>query len=187
MKVDIPKLKILLKTLIGTFLLCLITPVIKAQEYTDSLSLKHSPSKAALYSAILPGAGQVYNKKYWKVPVLYAGLGTLIYFIKFNDDKYDIYKDAFIKRVDGDEGTVDDYVGIYSDQDLQRLKEFYRRNRDLSIIGVSLLYVLNIVDASVDAHLFYFNVSEDLSLNWSPSLINQKGSLIPGMNLAIKF
>ena len=158
-----------------------------AQEYTDSLSLKHSPSKAALLSAVLPGAGQVYNKKYWKVPVIYAGFATLGYFIKFNNDNYQDFKDAYIARVDGDESTTDEYVGIYSDQDLQRLKDFYRRNRDLSFVGITLLYVLNIVDASVDAHLFYFNVNDDLTLRWQPGVSNVSGTYTPGINLALQF
>ncbi len=158
-----------------------------AQEYVDSLSIKHSPKKATILSAVLPGAGQVYNKKYWKVPVLYAGFATLGYFIKYNNDEYEVFKDAFVARVDGDESTVDDYVGIYSDQDLQRLKDFYRRNRDLSIVGISLLYVLNIVDASVDAHLFYFEVSDDISMRWQPGIQNLNGAFTPGLNVALKF
>jgi hypothetical protein len=158
-----------------------------SQDYVDSLSIKHSPKKATILSAVLPGAGQVYNKKYWKVPVLYAGFATLGYLIKFNNDEYKEFKDAFIKRVDGDESTIDDYVGVYSDQDLQRLKEYYRRNRDLSIVGISLLYVMNIVDASVDAHLFYFEVTDDISMKWQPGIHDINGRYAPGLNVAFNF
>jgi uncharacterized protein DUF5683 len=163
------------------------TSCVTAQQYTDSLSISHSPTKATILSAVLPGAGQVYNKKYWKVPVLYAGFATLGYFIKFNNDEYKTFKEAFIFRVDGDESTTDDYVGIYSDQDLERLKDFYRRNRDLSIVGISLLYILNIIDANVDAHLFYFNVSDELTMNWQPGIINTTGNMNPGISIAINF
>ena len=151
-------------------ILCSAVHPLAAQKTADSLSLMHSPRKASIYSAILPGAGQAYNKKYWKIPVVYAGFGVLGYFVKTNNDEYKIYKDAYKFRLDGDESTVDQFVGIYADQDLVTLKNFYRRNRDLSIIGMSVLYILNIIDASVDAHLFYFNVSDDLSLQVEPSI-----------------
>jgi len=120
-------------------------------------------------SALLPGAGQAYNKKYWKIPIIYGGFAGLAYAIRFNNKEYNIYKDAFSARLDGDENTTDAYVGIYSENDLATLKDFYRRNRDLSIIGTGLLYLLNIVDASVDAHLFDFNVNENLSMNIMPT------------------
>ena len=134
----------------------------------DSITYTHSPRKATIFSAVLPGAGQAYNKKYWKIPIIYAGFGVLGYLIKTNHDEYNIYKTAYRYRLDGDESTVDDFVGIYADQDLVTLKDFYRRNRDLSIIGMGVLYVLNIIDASVDAHLFYFNVSDDLTMRIEP-------------------
>jgi hypothetical protein len=137
-------------------------------------------------SALLPGAGQAYNKKYWKIPVIYAGFGVLGYFVKTNNDEYKIYKEAYRIRLDGDENTIDQFVGIYADQDLVTLKNFYRRNRDLSVIGMSLLYLLNIIDASVDAHLFYFDVSDDLSMSIEPRLL--KGNVTaPGMGLTFRF
>jgi Family of unknown function (DUF5683) len=144
----------------------------------------HSPHKAAVMSALLPGSGQAYNKKYWKIPVLYGGFVGLGYAIRFNNREYSQYKDAFKLRLDGDESTVDPYVGIYSDNDLSTLKDFYRRNRDLSIIGCGLLYILNIVDASVDAHLFSFNVSSDLSLNITPSTLS---GMNPGIGIVLSF
>jgi hypothetical protein len=173
-------------------LICLLLTVMasartgSAQTATDSFSLLHSPRKASIYSAILPGAGQAYNKKYWKIPVIYAGFGVLGYFVKTNNDEYKIYKEAYKFRLDGDETTTDQFVGIYADQDLVTLKNFYRRNRDLSIIGMSVLYILNIIDASVDAHLFHFNVSDDLSLQLEPSL--QQGlNTTPSLALRMRF
>ena len=109
-------------------------------------------------SALFPGLGQAYNKKYWKMPVIYAGFGGLGYAIGTTHTKYIIYRDAYIKRVDGDSTTIDDFQ-LYSSDNLFTLQDYYRRNRDLFIIGTAALYVLNIIDASVDAHLFSFNVS----------------------------
>jgi hypothetical protein len=128
----------------------------------------HSPKKATLMSTILPGAGQAYNRKYWKIPIIYGGFAGLAYAINFNNKQYREYKRSYSSRLDNDITTIDPYVGIYSDNDLVTLKDFYRRNRDLSIVGLGLLYVLNIVDASVDAHLFEFNVNDDLSLHVTP-------------------
>jgi hypothetical protein len=147
-------------------------------------SLRHSPKKATLYSAILPGLGQAYNHKYWKIPVIYGVGAAMVYFIVDNNKQYKIYRNAYIKRLDNDSSTVDDFTNIYSDEDLRLLKNFYRRNRDLSWIATGMIYVLNIVDASVDAHLFYFNVNDDLSLHWSPTVVPGKSI---GVSLAMTF
>lgn len=159
---------------------CGIQPIM-AQMSTNT----HSPKRAAVLSAVLPGAGQAYNKKYWKIPIIYGGFAGLAYAIRFNNQEYKIYKDAFKARLDGDESTTDPFAGIYSENDLTTLKDFYRRNRDLSIIGTGLLYLLNIVDASVDAHLFNFNVNENLSLNVMPTAHPQAIAGI-GITLTIK-
>jgi hypothetical protein len=157
-----------------------------AQNKKDSLSVMHSPTKATIMSAIVPGAGQAYNKKYWKIPIIYAGFAGLGYLAATNNSDYKIYKEAYRLRLDGDESTVDSYVGIYSDEDLVTLKDYYRRNRDLSYICMGILYVLNVIDASVDAHLFYFNVNDDLSMNVQPGY---SGGLLagPSLNLSINF
>lgn len=133
-------------------------------------------------SAILPGAGQVYNRKYWKIPVIYGGFAGLAYAIRFNQKEYNIFKEAFKIRLDGNENTTDEFVGIYSDNDLTTLKDFYRRNRDLSIMGTGILYILNIVDATVDAHLFNFNVNENLSINILPTTNDQ---MIAGIGVTL--
>ncbi len=142
----------------------------------------HSPHRAAIMSAILPGAGQAYNKKYWKIPVIYAGFAGLGYAISFNQMEYRTYRTAYDQRLDGETTTVDSYIDVYSDADLGTLKDFYRRNRDLSIIGTGVLYILNIIDASVDAHLHGFNVNDDLSIKIAPSFNNQ---LSPGIGMII--
>jgi hypothetical protein len=149
----------------------------------------HSPKKAALLSAVLPGAGQVYNKKYWKLPIIYAGAAGLVYSLQFNQSRYVKYRDAYKYRIDDDATTVDDYVGIYSDDNLNTLQQYYHRYRDLTVIGFAALYALNIIDASVDAHLFTFNVSDDLSLNVQPTLINTIGfyKYTTGINVSMSF
>ena len=150
--------------------------------------MKHSPRKATLLSLALPGAGQFYNKKYWKIPVIYAGFAGMGYLINFNNTRYQKYKNALIIRSDNDPLTVDEFANQYSESDLQTLKSFYRRNRDLSAIVAGLIYVLNILDASVDAHLFYFNVNDDLSLGIQPEInISAQNKAEPGINLSLSF
>lgn len=149
----------------------------------------HSPKKAALLSTALPGAGQIYNRKWWKVPVIYAGAGALTYSFQFNQSRYVKYRDAYKYRIDGDAGTVDNYVGIYSDDNLNTLQQYYHRYRDLTVIGFAALYALNIIDASVDAHLYNFDVSDDLSFNIQPTLINTMSMdhYVTGVSFSIKF
>ena len=140
---------------------------ISAQEYGEKI-----PKKAALYSAILPGAGQVYTKKYWKVPVIYGGLITSAYYINESNDLYQLYKSTYLNRLDGD---FNDNLN-YSDSDLRTLTEHYRRNREVSALLFTLTYILNIVDASVNAHLFDYDVSEDLSLHIQPVYFSKENA-----------
>ena len=145
---------------------------------------RHSPTKASILSAVLPGAGQVYNKKYWKAPIVLVGLGTSIYFIRENNSQYQRYKDAYIALTDNDPSTVDEFNGQFGSQTVLNVADTYRRWRDLSYIACGLVYVLNIVDASVDAHFVRFDVSSDLSLQVSPSLpLAAQGA--PGFSLAL--
>ncbi|MBK8488193.1 MAG: hypothetical protein KA954_10740 [Chitinophagales bacterium] len=128
----------------------------------------HSPTKAALLS-LVPGMGQAYNKKYWKIPIVYAGLGVSGYAIWFNAYYYNDIKDAYLIRTDGDSTTTDDYVvTIPSETSLLQYAEYYKKNLDLSVVIFSAVYILNIVDAVVDAHLFSFDISDDLSLQLKP-------------------
>ena len=153
--------------------------------YSQEFKLKeHSPKKASIYSAIMPGAGQVYNKKYWKIPIVYAALGSTVYFTYDNGQKYKQYRDAFLLRQDGEK---DEYDGIYSDSQLITIMAYYERNKELSIIMTVAVYILNIVDASVDAHLFDFDVSEDLSLNTTPKLIQTQSGYQPTLSLQMNF
>lgn len=157
-----------------------------------------APSKAAFYSALLPGLGQIYNKRYWKVPIVYAAIGTGIYAYVYNDDLYDRFRTAFKRRR---VGFVDDEfydingTGIVpgspdlSDQALQDGQERYQRDRDLALLITIALYALNIVDANVDAHLKQFNVDDDLAFHFQPYLEYHPISSDPnyGLSLTIKF
>lgn len=147
----------------------------------------HSVRKATLLSTYLPGAGQVYNRKAWKVPIIYAAFAGMGYLIKFNHDNFKKFDNALLTRYDNDPNTVDDYAKIYSEDNLRSLSDFYRRNRDLSVIGITLIYVLNIVDAHVDAHLFNFNVDDDLSIQVNPTLQMGPYSSSAGLSLSLHF
>lgn len=129
---------------------------------------RHSPRKASLYSTMLPGLGQAYNRKFWKIPVVY-GLGAYtVYAAMANNVIYQGYRDAYRLRTDGNPATLDEYVGLESDFTLQQRRDEFRRDRDYFWILTGVVYVLNIVDAAVDAHLFYFDVSDKLSMQFLP-------------------
>ncbi|MCH3882448.1 MULTISPECIES: DUF5683 domain-containing protein [Tenacibaculum] len=125
-----------------------------------------SPSKAAFYSAVFPGGGQIYNKKYWKAPLVWAAIGTATYFYIDNSNEYDRYRTAFKLREQGlqDEFTRDDGSIILSTASLENAQTTLRKNRDLSLLTGILLYVLQIVEASVNAHLLQFNTDDNLSI-----------------------
>ena len=161
----------------------------------------HSPKRATIYSAILPGLGQAYNKKYWKIPIIYAGFGTIGYFIGWNNKYYNTYKLAYSDLTDDDE-TTNSYLDLEATQyydlenptdynnfktGLSKQQDYYRRNRDLLIISIVGFYGLNLIDASVDAHLFDFDISEDLSLNWQPSVQTFEKQLVYGVSCNFNF
>jgi hypothetical protein len=149
------------------------------------LDKKHSPLKATIMSAALPGLGQVYNGKWWKVPIIYGGFGGLIYSAVANDLKCQTYKEAYLLRVDDDPNTVDQFAGRYSDANLRELVDFYQRNRDISLIFTGVLYALNIIDATVDAHLKDFDVSDDLSMSVRPTMHLTGTASMPAPALAL--
>jgi hypothetical protein len=130
------------------------------------------PNKIALYAAILPGLGQIYNKKYWKLPILYGGAGTILFYIDYNNKKYQQFRNAFLERKSLPEPLWKDPLAINVEEDnLQRGIDFYRRNRDLLMILLAGIYFIQIVDAYVDAQLMDFDISEDLSFRIQPGLI----------------
>ena len=154
----------------------------KEQDYKPYNAL--APAKAAFYSAILPGLGQIYNGRIWKVPLVYAGIGIPIYFYIDNDRQYDRYRTAYKQRLAGRE---DEFAGRISDQGLRSAQELYQRNKEISILVAIGFYALNIIDANVDAHLQQFNVSEDLSLKPNYNLDKFTGKSNYGFSLNFKF
>lgn len=124
-----------------------------------------TPSKAAFYSAIVPGLGQIYNKRYWKAPIVWGALGFTTYLFIRNDDLYGRYRTAFKLRKAGlrDEFTDENGVELISLRGLENAQKVLKQNRDLSLLGTLLIYVLQIVEASVNAHLLQFNTNDNLT------------------------
>ncbi|UCG26636.1 MAG: hypothetical protein JSV24_06550 [Bacteroidales bacterium] len=193
---------ILKYTLVPITLLVLLSerPFVCAQNRespasADTLMQKeHSPRKAWIFSAAVPGLGQVYNKKYWKVPVIYAGFGVLTYFVIFNTTHYNDFKyglldftdtikstDSYLKLIGKNldpttfdpvlyPDSYDPTTASWFEEQLEKNMSYYRRNRDLSYIGIGLWYILNIIDATVDAYLFDYDIGDDLTLHIEPGL-----------------
>ncbi|MEM9673313.1 MAG: DUF5683 domain-containing protein [Bacteroidota bacterium] len=136
----------------------------------QTLGDSHSPRKAALYSAVLPGLGQVYNGKYWKIPIIYGGFLTMGYLIILNNDRYNIFLQALNAERNGEVNPLEGVAGgIYEDAgQLQRRVDSARRDRDFMIILTAGVYALNIVDAIVDAHLIEFDINPELSFDMKP-------------------
>lgn len=146
------------------------------------------PQKATLYSALLPGLGQIHNKKYWKVPIIYAGFASLAYSAYFYTNEYNRVRTALIQARDTslkNTPTDPEFQNIPIPV-LTNVREFYRKSRDLSYIGMVGLYVINIVDAAVDAHLKSFDVSENVSMKITPTLVPTAYG-ISQANLSIRF
>lgn len=154
-----------------------------------------APSKAAFYSAILPGLGQIYNKRYWKAPLVWGAIGTGIYVYSTNNTQYNSARDAFKRRRAG--FTDDQFYDINGDgsgpdislEALQDAQEATQRDRDLSLLITIALYALNIIDANVDSHLKQYNVDDNLSIDFKPYLDLNPLTNNPnyGMALVVKF
>lgn len=166
----------------------------------DSVSFKKAkkefnplaPSKAAFYSAILPGMGQIYNKRYWKAPIVWGAIGGSVYMYTWNNDQYQRFRTAFIRRQAGftdDEFNGEGTLPLFDVERLESQQERFQNDRDLWLVAAIALYALNIVDANVDAHLKQFNIDDDLSIDFEPYLdLNQvTNSPNYGMALIIKF
>lgn len=144
---------------------------VPAEELTRDTGRTVIPGKAALYSTIFPGLGQIYNRKYWKLPIVYAALGTAAYAVVWNYQQSQIYLDAFYEQTDPNNPDPD-FFGIYTEAQLIELYYQHRRWQDLSIIIGAVLYGLQVLDAYVDAHLYDYDISDDISLHWQPTLFN---------------
>lgn len=146
-----------------------------------------SPARAAFYSAVIPGLGQLYNKSYWKIPLVYGGIGTGLYFYIDNNRIYNRARDEYKLRLRGIDKTDTPKIGRYTADQLITVQRAAQKNRNLSLIITLGIYILNIVDANVDAHLQQFNVDEDLTFRpafeYNP-LINEHQF---GVNVRYKF
>lgn len=157
------------------------------QEPIDALA----PSRAAFYSAILPGLGQAYNRKYWKIPIALGGVATGIYFYKRNDKQYDRYRDAYKRRLAG--YTDDEFYGgvpgspRVTDDALRRAQKTLKQNKELSLLITIGIYALNIIDANVDAHLLQYNVDENLALQPHFQYNERENTTDLGLTLNFKF
>ena len=175
---------------IGFVLVFCLSSSVKAQVadtiIIDSLP-KHSPAKATIMSLAVPGLGQAYNKKYWKIPVVYALIGTPLYFALKQRESFEDFKDAYITR--NVDMQVDKYDGVYTNQQLLSLIDYHRKNRDLFFVLTGVAYALNVVDAAVDAHLYYFDVSDDLAGNIRPTFQYSAFDRqpVPSLTLSLKF
>jgi len=168
---------------------------------------KPNPTRATLFSAIFPGLGQVYNRKFWKLPLVYGSFIGCIYAINWNGNQYNGYRRAYTDFVDEnpDTNSWDDYrYGVYQREDpekwtssmvtsfatsLKSARDFHRRNRDLSYIVTVGVYAIWIIDAYVDAQLFDFDISPDLSMRIEPVLFDRSpiNSRTIGMQLCFRF
>ena len=142
-----------------------------------------TPSKAAFYSAVIPGLGQAYTRRSWMVPIIYGGLAASAYYYDFNKKEADKYRTAYKRRISG--YFDDEYMEIIPETEklLEGMK-FHRRYKDVSFIFLVGTYVLNIIDANVGAHLLQFNVSEDLS--FEPYINNSYFNVNESIGLSLK-
>ena len=150
----------------------------------------HKPNKATFMSSLVPGLGQYYNQKYWKIPIIYGGFTGLIYYASYNNFVYKKYRREYKWATDDDERTVSQYPAANT----ERLKDTWRRYRDICFIGIGALYLLQVVDANVDAHFFDFTIDKDLSIKADPMLMpdfsevaGSRTSTPLGVNITVTF
>jgi hypothetical protein len=157
--------------------------------YVDEAQFSR-PKKAAYLSAALPGLGQAYNKRYWKIPIVLGAFGTVGYFIGWNNNKYQQYRNAYLLKKSFPLEELDNDLAInISEDNLKRGLDYYRRNRDLLMIVLVGVYIIQILDAHIDAHLMEFDVSDDLSFRVEPGFESQSlwTSKQYGLKLTLNF
>ncbi len=139
--------------------------------------------KAALYSLALPGLGQVYNRKFWKLPIVYGAIGTTLYFTISNTRELKRYNTALNLELKGEPHEF----GDATETQITLIRNAYRKNTELSSLLTALFHGLTIIDATVDAHLFKFDISDDLALEWHPNFLTGNNSVIPSIQLSLHF
>lgn len=174
---------------IALLFVCLLLSIpFRSFSQSDTAIARHSPRKAVIMSACLPGLGQIYNKKYWKVPIIYAGAAIITYFAVMNADSMNVYKKAYRTATDNDPATVlAPYYAKYDSTQLLQIKNIYRHNLELTCIIGAGIYLLNIIDAAVDANLFDFNVDDNLSMKIAPSVFCAAGHYTTGLSFTFNF
>lgn len=165
-----------------------VTPAIVEGDSLGPAPTQRTPKRAALLSAVLPGTGQIYNRKYWKLPIVYGALGTAGYFFFDNRSQYLLYKGYYVMDADTTDGLESPFINDASLDQLRGAADQYRKWMEYSAIVFSIFYVLQIVDATVDAHLFYFDVSDDLSMRIEPFIQpNRFSGGVSGAGLTLTF
>lgn len=164
-----------------------IIPVDEEKQMADTVK-PHSAKKATWMSLCLPGLGQAYNKQYIKIPFIYAGFGTAAYFYSLNIKEYRLYKEAYAAKISNDT-TYSGKLAAYPVDKIQSYKNFYRRNLELTYISFALIYIFNVIDAAVYAHLFDYDISDDLSLSVKPEIkpLMQAQHFSAGLTFKFKF
>ncbi|MBS1615056.1 MAG: hypothetical protein JST06_02960 [Bacteroidetes bacterium] len=154
-----------------------------APSLVKPLPFQPNPKKSALFSAILPGAGQFYNRQYWKIPIIYAGVGAAVYFLVDNTRQYRRFREGYIARITNP-NVQDDFTGRYSQQDLQVLQNAYRKYLDMTMLFTGLGYTLQVMDALTFAHLKNFDISKDISIRMHPVALPNGA---PGLGFVMRF
>ena len=146
----------------------------------------HSPQMAIIFSAVIPGLGQAYNKKYWKIPIIYAGGIALVYHIDLLNSKYYLYKGLHDDKEAG--LSLPAEYEQYSAETFALYRDYYRKWRDFNVILLSGLYFLNIIDAMVDAYFFEYDISDDLTLKIEPQIMQSNlYTASAGMKISLRF
>lgn len=167
------------------------TIIVKSKPQTSQVAIadfQPDAQKAVWLAAVVPGLGQIYNRQYWKVPIIYGGTLGLVYGITWNDRMYVDYRKGYVDLMDKDPNTnyfehllpsgvvLDNSNSSYYTKIIKTKLDNYRRYRDLCIIGTAVLYLMSIIDAYVDAQMFDYDISPDLSLEVAPTLIAPSSS-----------
>ena len=174
-----------------------ITDSVPAKKKRDWNTWRPNPKRAMWLAIVLPGAGQIYNRKYWKLPIFYGGFVGCLYALSWNGQMYHEYSQAYVDLMDNDPNTqsyndflhlgttIDESNKAHYQEIFRKRKDRYRKWRDLSVFALIGVYALSVIDAYVDASLSEFDISDDLSLRVAPTIINDQSSRNPVKSSAI--